>query len=92
MMKRWRGEHIPYGPFQLGRFRDAINIVAIIYTFFTSFFLLWPVTQEPPVAYMNWSIVLVGGIVVIAVVWWFVEGRKSFIGPNIDRTYDQHVD
>jgi amino acid transporter len=23
--KRWRGEHIPYGPFQLGRWRNLIN-------------------------------------------------------------------
>jgi hypothetical protein len=87
-----RGEHIPYGPFQLGRWRTPINIFAIIYTFFTSFFLLWPSSQQVNATYMNWSILLVGGIVVISIVWWFVEGRKSFVGPDVSRTLDRHLE
>jgi hypothetical protein len=38
---------------------------------------------------MNWSIVLVGGILVISIVWWFIEGRKSFVGPDITATLEQ---
>ena len=91
-MKRRRGEHIPYGPFQLGHFRNVVNGIAIVYTLFTSFFPLWPVMENPSAAYMNWTIVLVGGIAVISLVWWFVEGRKSFFGPNIERTLNQHDD
>ena len=91
-MKRMRGEYIPYGPFQLGRWRNLVNGIAIVYTLFTSFFLFWPSLANPGVLYMNWSIVLVGGIVIISIIWWFVEGRKSFVGPDIDRTLTQDRD
>lgn len=91
LLKRMRGEHIPYGPFQLGRWRTPIDIFAIIYTVFTSFFLLWPAEQKVNATYMNWSILLVGGIIVISVVWWFVEGKKNFVGPDVSRTFDLHI-
>ncbi|KAK3718751.1 hypothetical protein LTR37_004970 [Vermiconidia calcicola] len=90
VMKRWRGEYIPYGPFQLGKYRDVINGFAIVYTLFTTFFLLWPAMQNPSAAEMNWTILLIGGVLVFAAFWWFVEGRKSFVGPNIDATLNQH--
>ncbi|KAK3670252.1 hypothetical protein LTR78_009907 [Recurvomyces mirabilis] len=38
VLKRMRGEQIPHGPFALGRGRNIINAVAIVYTLFTSFF------------------------------------------------------
>jgi hypothetical protein len=38
---------------------------------------------------MNWSIVLVGGILVISIVWWIIEGHKSFVGPDITATLEQ---
>lgn len=92
LLKRWRGETIPYGPFQLGKWRTAVNIVAIIYTIFTSFFLLWPTSQHTNAVYMNWSIVIVGGVVIISIVWWFIEGRKNFVGPDVERTLERRVD
>ena len=92
VLKGLRGEHIPYGPFQLGRWRTPVNIFAIIYTVFTSFWLFWPSIQNPSPVYMNWSIVLVGGAVVFSVFWWFVEGRKSFVGPDIEATLNRRVD
>lgn len=89
VLKRRRGEHIPYGPFQLGRFRGVINGVAIVYTLFTTFFLLWPATAHPDASTMNWTIVLIGGVLVFSCFWWFVEGRKSFFGPDIEATLNR---
>lgn len=86
MFKRWRGEVIPYGPFQLGRYREPINAFAVLYTVFMTFFLLWPAEAHPTAATMNWTVVLIGGVLVFAAFWWFVEGRKSFIGPDIETT------
>ncbi|KAK3654172.1 hypothetical protein LTR56_004227 [Elasticomyces elasticus] len=91
VLKRMRGEPIPYGPFSLGKYRNFVNGFAIVYTLFTSFFLLWPIMISPTAANMNWSIVLVGAVVLFSIFWWFVEGRKSFDRPNIDTTLHQHV-
>jgi choline transport protein len=89
VLKRRRGEHIPYGPFQLGKYRNVINGVAIVYTLFTTFFLLWPATAHPDASSMNWTIVLIGGVLTFSGFWWFVEGRKSFVGPDIDATLNR---
>ncbi|KAK4889263.1 hypothetical protein LTR27_011940 [Elasticomyces elasticus] len=91
VLKRMRGEPIPYGPFSLSKYRNFVNGFAIVYTLFTSFFLFWPIMINPTAATMNWSIVLVGAVVLFSIFWWFVEGRKSFVGPNIDTTLHQHV-
>ncbi|GAB7326944.1 hypothetical protein MBLNU13_g10903t1 [Cladosporium sp. NU13] len=89
VLKRRRGEHIPYGPFQLGKYRNVINGIAIVYTSFTTFFLLWPATAHPDASSMNWTIVLIGGVLTFSCFWWFVEGRKSFVGPDIDATLNR---
>ena len=91
-MKRMRGEPIPYGPFQLGRLRTPINIMAIVYTLFVSFFLLWPSSQQTNAVYMNYSVLLVGGVVVISAVWWLIDGRKNYVGPNIEATLHRNMD
>lgn len=82
--KRARGEPIYYGPFQLGRWRNILNIVAIIYTVFACMLLFFPTAPAPTPVSMNWSIVLVGGVLVFAVFWWFVSGKRSFDGPDVD--------
>ncbi|KAK6439601.1 hypothetical protein LTR95_004191 [Oleoguttula sp. CCFEE 5521] len=82
--KRMRREPIAYGPFQLGRWRNLLNGIAIVYTFFTCIFLFFPAAPNPTPAAMNWSIVLVGAVFVFAIFWWFVQGRKTFIGPKMD--------
>ncbi|KAK3632986.1 hypothetical protein LTR56_016034 [Elasticomyces elasticus] len=91
VLKRMRGEPIPYEPFSLGKYRNFANWFAIVYTLFTSFFLFWPIMVYPTAATMNWSIVLVGAVALFSIFWWVVEGRRSFVGPNIDMTLDQHV-
>ena len=53
-----------YGPFQLGRWRNLCNGIAVLYTFFTSIFLFFPIYSNPNASTMNWSIVLVGGMFV----------------------------
>lgn len=42
--------------------------------------------------YMNWSVVLVGGIVIISAIWWFIDGRKNYVGPNIEATLHRNMD
>lgn len=63
--------------------------MAIIYTVFTSFWLLWPNSLHTNAQYMNWSVLLVGGIVVISIVWWFIDGKKNYVGPDVSRTFDR---
>lgn len=88
--KRMRGEPIPYGPFQLGRWRNLLNGIGIVYSFFTCIFLFFPAAPGPTPASMNWSIVLVGAVLVFAIFWWYVQGRKTFIGPKLNANATDH--
>ena len=38
---------------------------------------------------MNWTVVLIGGLLTFSCIWWFVEGCKSFVGPDIDATLNR---
>lgn len=91
VMKRMRGEPINYGPFQLGRWRNLLNITTIVYTVFTCFFLFWPTVPNSDASTMNWSILLVGGIMVISMVWWFIAGKNEFVAPNLDTVGPVHL-
>ncbi|TKA69622.1 hypothetical protein B0A55_06772 [Friedmanniomyces simplex] len=46
-------EPIPYGPFSLGKLRNPIDAVAILYIFFTSFYLIWPALMGPTATTMT---------------------------------------
>ena len=79
---------VGYGPFQLRRWRNLCNGIAVVYTFFTSIFLFFPIYNDPSAITMNWSIVLVGGMFVFSIFWWFVKGRKTFVGPDVTAMMD----
>lgn len=81
VVRRFSGPRIPYGPFKLGKFGLPINIFAICYSLFTSIFLFFPPYQPVTAENMNYACVVFGGVVLFAIFWWFVRGRKTYVGP-----------
>lgn len=71
------------GPFWLGKYGFIINIVAVVYmvVFFVIYCLPYskPVTSEN----MNYSSVIFSGLLLLIAVWWFVDARKSYMGPAL---------
>ena len=66
-------------PFQLGKFGTTINIVSIVYCAVTTVFFFFPDGPNPAVADMNWAIAVFGCCLVIALVFWFIQGHKSYL-------------
>jgi amino acid transporter len=69
------------GEFNLGRFSIPNAIISSIWLFITSIFLFfpsnYPVTQEN----MNYAVVIIGGVALIAAIYWIVSARHWFVGP-----------
>jgi choline transport protein len=48
------------------------------------FFSFWPGSIEVTAQSMNFSSVTFGGTVLFAVVWYYVRGRKTYVGPIVE--------
>ncbi|PIL25895.1 transporter [Ganoderma sinense ZZ0214-1] len=72
------------GPFNLGRFSVPVAIIAVLWMSFISVVLLFPTSPGPVVADMNYTVVVLGGVLVLSVVWYYFPvygGVHWFTGP-----------
>jgi len=81
VMTKLRGDHIPYGPFRLGRWGLPINIFAIIYAIFIALFLPFPPFLPVTAVTMNYGGPVMGFVILFALADWFISGRKRFQVP-----------
>jgi choline transport protein len=70
------------GEFNLGKFSIPNAIISCTWLFITSIFMFFP--SEYPVTKdnMNYAIVIIGGVALIALIYWVVSARHSFVGPK----------
>ena len=81
VMAKLRGNHIPYGPFRMGRYGLFVNFFAIAYAIFIAIFLPFPATMPVTAASMNYGGPVVGLVILFAICDWLISGRKRFKGP-----------
>jgi choline transport protein len=74
-------ETISWGPFRMGRWGAAINVVSICYTIYASVFLLFPPVAATTAVNMNWTSLVCGSTILIALVAWWSGGTKRYKGP-----------
>lgn len=85
---RWTARNkkqgLKLGEWHLGRWGVWINIWALLYTSWTMIFLPFPSTVPVTASNMNYSGPIMGLVLTLAVVLWFVRAKKHWRGPNID--------
>lgn len=81
VMTKLRGDHIPYGPFRLGRLGLLINLFAIIYAIFIAIFLPFPPFLPVTAKTMNYGGPVMGFVILFALADWFISGKKRFQVP-----------
>lgn len=81
LLKRFRKEPIPFGPWTLGRFGMLINIAALVYGAFVCIFLPFPPFQPVTAKNMNYGGPVMGFVLTFAVAGWFLTGKGRFVGP-----------
>ncbi|PTU24240.1 hypothetical protein P175DRAFT_0553513 [Aspergillus ochraceoroseus IBT 24754] len=81
LLKRLRGEPLPYRRWSLGRFGMAINIAAMAFLLPIFVFAFFPVTSSVDGQTMNWSVVMYVGLIAFASIYYVLRGRYQFIAP-----------
>lgn len=79
--RRLTGPALPARRWSLGNFGLVINIIALLYLTPVIFFLTWPLATPVTAAGMNWSSVMLVGVLLIALVYYIIKGRKEYVGP-----------
>lgn len=81
----WPDSLTELGPFRLGKWSWVINLFSFLFGSFICVLFILPTAYPVNELNMNYSIVAVGGVIVIVTVNWVPWGRRSFSGPV--RTY-----
>ncbi|EXJ91531.1 hypothetical protein A1O3_00079 [Capronia epimyces CBS 606.96] len=81
-MRRFSTDNpIRFGPWTLGRFGLAINILSVVFCLFLIIFLPFPPILPVTSQNMNYASPVFVGVMVIAAVNYFLRARKRFHGP-----------
>ena len=79
--RRLKGDPLPPRRWSLGRYGLAINIVSLIFLTPIYFFAFWPLATPVEASSMNWAVLMYGAVIIWALVYYFVWGKHSYIGP-----------
>ena len=80
----WRrlfGEPLPPSRFDLGKFGLPINLIAMSFLSVQLVFIFFPTAPNPTLAYMNWTCLIFGATVILALFWYYAHGKKAYLGP-----------
>jgi choline transport protein len=70
---------LPPRSFNLGRWGYAVNWISIVYCAVTTVFFFFPSSSNPAPADMNYAIAVFGVMIVIALLFWFVRGKRTYL-------------
>ena len=74
-----------WGPWRVkGFLGTAINAFACLYLILILFFSCWPPVYQPTPATMNYSVVVVGGVLIFSVFYYLVFGKGRYKGPVVE--------
>jgi amino acid transporter len=70
------------GEFNLGKFSIPNAIISCVWLFMTSIFMFFPVDYPVTKTNMNYTIVIISGVALIALFYWIVSAGRWFVGPK----------
>lgn len=90
-LKRWKNEPLLPSRFSLGKAGIWVNGISVVYLCIAFLFAFFPSVPSPTAAFMNWNILIYGVVVIFSLVYFFVKGKKQYIGPveYIDKELSQ---
>ncbi|KAF2794551.1 putative GABA permease [Melanomma pulvis-pyrius CBS 109.77] len=78
-------ENLHWGPWHVtGMLGVANNLFACAYLFVLWFWAFWPPAKPVVAENMNFSMLTFGGVALFATAWYFLRGKKEYIGPIIE--------
>lgn len=84
----WSRHTMPKGPFSLGKWGIPLNIISIVWACFFGVVLCIPSVSPVAPDTMNWASLMIGGVMIFSILFWFISGRRKFAG-HIQTTDDE---
>ncbi|CEP21284.1 unnamed protein product [Cyberlindnera jadinii] len=86
--------NIKHGPFWLGHFGLFSNIMTLAWTIFACVFFCFPFTMPVDKDNMNYASVVLVGMCLYSVVYWYIRGRRRFAlnRPEVEDDADDNLD
>jgi choline transport protein len=75
-------KHRLEGPFSLGRYGVAVNIVGFLFLTFFCITFNFPSVSPVDSENMNYTSAATGVVMLISAITWITTGRKRFTGPD----------
>lgn len=72
-------DRIPPRPFDLGRLGPPVNAVSLLYCAVTTIVFFFPAHPDPRPGDMNYAIAVFGVMFVVALGFWLVQGRRTYL-------------
>ncbi|CRG86555.1 putative amino-acid permease C15C4,04c [Talaromyces islandicus] len=69
------------GPWHMGKFSTLVNWWAVLWTAFVSVIFFFPTSRPVGGDTMNYAIAFMGLILLCALIYWYIRGRKFYVGP-----------
>lgn len=85
MIKNTTGGRLVWGPWCFGKLGPFINIFALCYLLLVLVFSFFPAaTPVEDLTYMNWSSVLIVGVMAFSLLYYFAYARRTYEGPIVE--------
>jgi hypothetical protein len=81
--RRLKGPALPHRRWSLGKYGLWINIAALLYLIPLWFFAFWPLATPVTAENMNWSSTMFGGVLIIAMLYYYFRARHVYVGPVV---------
>jgi len=81
LLKRIRGERLPFARWSLGRFGTAVNAFAVLYSLFIVILCCFPLNLPVDASTANWAPLIWFGVILIAAVSYVLHGSKEYTPP-----------
>ena len=79
--RRISGEPLPPSRFDLGKAGLPVNLIAMAFLSVQFVFIFFPTGPNPIPSYMNWTSLVFGVTVIMSLVWYFIHGKREYLGP-----------
>lgn len=74
-----------WGPWRLPGWTGTLNnVFAVIYLVIMTFFGFFPTAPEVTPDTMNYSVLVLGAVVIFSLIYYFVGARKTYQGPTVE--------
>ncbi|RMZ91501.1 hypothetical protein DV736_g1274, partial [Chaetothyriales sp. CBS 134916] len=83
LYRRLSGRPLPARRWSLGAWGMAINIAALLFLTPLIFFITWPLVTPVDATSFNWSSVMLVGVLIMAMIYYVIKGRKEYVGPVV---------